>query len=153
MDRYERIMLRDARADLLLKNAIETAGVADGRRCVRSIPIGAKDERPPQVVHVAPICRAAHDVFSQGVAIIAILPVDRVRAPDALLLQSLFDLTPAEARIARGMGEAKSVSDMALVLGLSRETVRAQLKSIMAKTGVSRQAELVRIIASAAPLR
>jgi DNA-binding CsgD family transcriptional regulator len=38
---------------------------------------------------------------------------------------------------------------MAASYGLSRETVRTQLKSVMAKTGTSRQAELALLLSGA----
>lgn len=74
-------------------------------------------------------------------------PVDRAAVPTAGVLQGLFDLTPAEARVARAIGDAQSVENIAELLGVSRETVRTQLKSVLAKTGVGRQVELVRLLA------
>ena len=45
-----------------------------------------------------------------------------------------------------GIAEAKSVSSIATSHGVSRETVRTQLKSALSKVGVNRQSELVRIV-------
>jgi DNA-binding CsgD family transcriptional regulator len=59
----------------------------------------------------------------------------------------LFDLTPAEARVARGISEAQTVDTVADALGVSRETVRTQLKAVLAKTGVAKQTELVNLLA------
>jgi DNA-binding CsgD family transcriptional regulator len=67
--------------------------------------------------------------------------------PPAQLLEALFDLTPAEARVARAIGEAQPPEDVAGALGVSVETVRKQLRAVFAKTGTSRQAELVRLLA------
>jgi DNA-binding CsgD family transcriptional regulator len=66
-------------------------------------------------------------------------------APD--LLHGLFDLSPAEARVARLLLEGKSVAGIAAESKVGENTVRAHLKSIFAKTGVNRQAELVRLLA------
>jgi DNA-binding CsgD family transcriptional regulator len=78
---------------------------------------------------------------------VVITPIDRATVPGAEVLQGLFDLTPAEARIARAIGEAQTIEELAQTLQISRETVRTQLKAVLAKTGVSRQSELVSLLA------
>lgn len=64
------------------------------------------------------------------------------------LLVSLFDLTPAEARVAHKIAAGATVETIAETLGVSRETVRSQLKAALAKVGLTRQAELVGLLAS-----
>lgn len=66
------------------------------------------------------------------------------------ILGELFDLTPAESRLATLLARGLSLSDVARAQNISQHTVRAQLKSIFAKTGVSRQAELVRLVLKSA---
>ncbi|GAB5452068.1 MAG: helix-turn-helix transcriptional regulator [Halioglobus sp.] len=61
-------------------------------------------------------------------------------------LRQLFDLTPAEARLATLLARGLSLAEGSEVQGISPHTARAQLKSIFVKTGVSRQAELVRLV-------
>ena len=61
-------------------------------------------------------------------------------------LEELFALTPAEARVAILLARGLSLAQVASTQAISPHTARAQLKSIFAKTGVSRQAELVRMI-------
>ena len=70
------------------------------------------------------------------------------RVPTAEVLQGLFDLTPAEARVARAIAERRTVEAIAGMLGVSRETVRTQLKSVLAKTGMARQADLAALLAA-----
>lgn len=74
-----------------------------------------------------------------------------VEAPsvDPGLLQGLFDLTPAEARIAKGIVGGQSLKKVASAHGISGETARSQLKSVLAKTGTHRQSEFVALIAPA----
>jgi DNA-binding CsgD family transcriptional regulator len=69
------------------------------------------------------------------------------------VLEGLFDLTPAEARVARGITGCRTVEQLATEFGTSPQTVRSQLKSVMAKTGVNRQVELVSLLSGAALLR
>jgi DNA-binding CsgD family transcriptional regulator len=62
------------------------------------------------------------------------------------ILGELFDLTPAEANLATLLARGLSLAQVSAAQGTSQHTARAQLKSIFAKTGVSRQAELVRLV-------
>jgi DNA-binding CsgD family transcriptional regulator len=61
-------------------------------------------------------------------------------------LQSLFQLTPAEARIAQELANGKSLAEIAGLHRASQQTVRKQLKAIFAKTGTNRQAQCVAAI-------
>jgi DNA-binding CsgD family transcriptional regulator len=62
------------------------------------------------------------------------------------VLQGLFDLSPAEAKVARAIAAAKPIDALSQSLKLSKETIRSQLKAVFAKTGVTRQAELVALL-------
>ena len=61
-------------------------------------------------------------------------------------LGELFSLTPAEANLAILLSRGLSLAEASETQNISQHTARAQLKSIFSKTGVSRQAELVRLI-------
>lgn len=144
-DRGARLVLTDVRADALLGDALTTRwrGIEPA---VCSIPIAAGEETPPVVLHLLPVKRAAHDIFSSVGWIAVAVPVRPNAVPGAHVLQALFDLTPAEARVARAIAEAKKVDDLAIELGVSRETVRNQLKAVLAKTGARRQVELANLL-------
>jgi DNA-binding CsgD family transcriptional regulator len=62
------------------------------------------------------------------------------------ILGELFELTPAEANLATLLARGLSLAQVSSAQNISQHTARAQLKSIFAKTGVSRQAELVRLV-------
>ena len=62
----------------------------------------------------------------------------------------LFDLTPAEARLAAVIAGGHPPRDAALRLGVTEATARTTLKRILAKTGTRRQADLVGLLKSAA---
>ena len=62
-------------------------------------------------------------------------------------LRSVFRLTEAEARLAAQLAFGNSLETVADQFGIAKETARSQLKSIFAKTGVHRQAELVAVLA------
>lgn len=61
-------------------------------------------------------------------------------------LGELFGLSPAEANVAILLARGLSLAEVSDTQNISPHTARAQLKSIFAKTGVSRQAELVRML-------
>jgi DNA-binding CsgD family transcriptional regulator len=99
--------------------------------------------RPPLMLHAIALPRIAAEPFSRGRAAIVVVDPERRRSPEETLLCTLYDLTPAEARVARAIAQGLTVSAIAARFGLSPLTVRSQLKSVLAKTGSGRQSELV----------
>lgn len=79
--------------------------------------------------------------------IMAYTPAARVRL-DAAFVASCFDLTPAESRVAVALAQGLSKDDIARAHHVSAETVRTQIKAVMAKTGTVRQADLVSMLAT-----
>ncbi|WFU07441.1 helix-turn-helix transcriptional regulator (plasmid) [Rhizobium sp. CB3171] len=115
---------------------------------VASIPVPAVEDHHALIIHIIPVRRAAHDVFFGAASMLVVTSVTAPSAPLAELLNGLFDLSPAEARVARLLSEGDSVTTAAGRLSLSRETIRSHLKAVMSKTGVSRQADLARLLAA-----
>lgn len=140
-DRRDRVRLSQPQADKLFMEALSTP-----TDVVRSIPIPAQDSEIPHVLHFIPIRRNARDVFSRASAILVVMPIEAQQVPSAAIVQSLFDLTAAEARVARAIAGCQDVSEIATHSGLSRETIRTQLKSVLEKAGLHRQSELVALL-------
>jgi DNA-binding CsgD family transcriptional regulator len=67
-------------------------------------------------------------------------------------LRKLFDLTPAEARLAQRLACGDSVEEVAQILHIKMTTARTQLAAIFAKTDTRRQAKLVAILSRIAHL-
>lgn len=61
-------------------------------------------------------------------------------------LQHLYNLTPAEAKLAIVLIRGKNVIEAAVELGVSPNTARTHLKRIFQKTGTHRQSELVNLL-------
>ena len=148
-DRRTRVALVDRNADALLAEALARLARPKDPGGVRSVPIAAREEQPPLIVHVVPIRLGAHDVFSGASGILVVTPVIPGEVPAAEVLQGLFDLTAAEARVARAIGEGQTVDVIAGSFGVSRETVRSQLKAVLSKTGAPRQVDLAALLAGA----
>lgn len=140
------IALTDVEANMLLQTAIDEI-LADTNAAVRSIPVRATETRPATVVHVLPLRRAAHDVFSGGDVIIAATEI-RLHdpGPPVSLLMGLFDLTPAEARIASSLAAGKTLQESAKNQSIQVTTARSYLEGIFRKTGTHRQSELVALL-------
>jgi DNA-binding CsgD family transcriptional regulator len=58
----------------------------------------------------------------------------------------LFGLTPSEAKLALLLSNGTTIPDAAQQLGITEISARTNLKRIFAKTGISRQVDLVRLI-------
>lgn len=148
--RPSRLALADTTADALF--AATMATLKDGfLGAPQSIPLPATETHPPMVVHVHPIRGQARDIFTSASAIILITPVASRDLPSASVIQGLFDLTPAEARVARALGAGMTINDVAASGGASIATIRNQVRSVFAKTGMHRQSELVGLLQGILP--
>jgi len=63
------------------------------------------------------------------------------------LIARTFDLTPAELRVFLSIVEVGGVPETAAALGIAETTAKTHLHRVFAKTGVSRQADLVKLAA------
>lgn len=120
----------------------------DSAETVVSLPVRGNDGAPPLLVHLLPICGNARDIFTGGHILMVAVKVERRRTPRPESLHGLFDLTPAEARLVGELVVGGALPDIAERTGLSHHTLRAQLRAILAKTGVHRQAELMQLLAN-----
>ncbi|MGG5823879.1 helix-turn-helix transcriptional regulator [Falsiroseomonas sp. HW251] len=80
-------------------------------------------------------------------------PRDDTRNPVAIAARS-FGLTPAQVQVLAFLTQGHTPDGIAEILGVSVATVRSHLADLFAKSGTSRQAELVgRTLSLASPLR
>jgi len=150
--RPTRLGLANQRADEMLIAALEAAEAGLHTGPVRSIPVPMGDESPAMVAHILPIRASAREVFTGAAAVLLMTPVTLRELPDAAVIQGLFDLTPAEARIARALGGGMTIGQIASSTGASAATVRNQVQAVFGKTGVHRQADLVGLLQGLQPL-
>ncbi|WP_254023235.1 helix-turn-helix transcriptional regulator [Mesorhizobium ventifaucium] len=132
-------------------NALFQRAIAQNRdRVVRSIPVAATKGRPALVVQLLPLRRAAHDIFSGAdVLVVATTVGTGATVPSPNVLSGLFDLTPAEARLAVELASGHSVQEAAMEIGIAVKSARTYLERIFRKTETSRQSELVALLKSA----
>lgn len=140
-----RFALKDSKADALLRRAMETLQ-ADGAGSNRSFPVRGPDAQVALIAHVVPIRGSARDLFSQSVGVLILMPAKTPQAPSVELVQSLFDLTAAEARVARSLTMGQTVDEIASENGVSSHTVRTQVRGVLEKTGSRRQADVIALL-------
>lgn len=111
-----------------------------------SVAIRSKEKVGVAVLHLIPAMHHARELFSK-VSIFAVMarPANNL-LPGADIISALFDLTPAEGRVARGIAQGLSPAEMSRQLNVTYETVRSQLKRVFAKTSTRRQSELSLLI-------
>lgn len=148
---FGKLTLAPPAANKLFQEAVTQAlRLAGGP--VRSIPIPAREESPACVVHVLPLLRSARDsLFGGEILVVATCLKASGFVPSPSVLMGLFDLTPAEARLAAALSSGKTLQEAAQALGLSFSTARTYLTRIFAKTGTHQQSQLVALLKSAHP--
>jgi DNA-binding CsgD family transcriptional regulator len=147
----DRVSLKDTAADQLLWDAITAIDVAGGT--VRSFPVRDTGADAMMVAHVIPIRLSARDIFVRCAAALVLTPLTLPQAPPVELVQSLFDLTPAEARVARSLASGKTVDEIATDGGISPNTIRTQVRGVLEKTGCNRQVDIVALLTAISPAR
>ncbi|RUX25382.1 helix-turn-helix transcriptional regulator [Mesorhizobium sp. M7A.F.Ca.US.011.01.1.1] len=147
---YGGMAIANASANALFQEAI----VENRHRFpVRSIPVAANESRPALVLHLLPLRRAAHDIFTGADMLVAATEVSASSVvPSPTLLAGLFDLTPAEARLAAALSQGRPLKDAAFDLKITVKTSRTYLERIFAKTGTRQQSQLVALLKSTEPL-
>ena len=104
------------------------------------------------ILHVLPLRRSAHEIFSGADILVAATAVSASSiVPSPSLLAGLFDLTPAEARLASALSQGQPLKDAAASSNITVKTGRTYLERIFAKTGTRQQSQLVALLKSAKP--
>ncbi|MBS1158590.1 MAG: hypothetical protein H6R15_1009 [Proteobacteria bacterium] len=114
---------------------------------VRYLALG----QPPDVLHLALQPLANLGVSGAENAVLIVLTTPASGMPVSVeALGVLFGLTPAESSLVCALVGGLSLDQYAAHRQVSLGTVRGQLKQALAKTGATRQSELVRLVLSSA---
>jgi DNA-binding CsgD family transcriptional regulator/PAS domain-containing protein len=103
-------------------------------------------DAPPIFAHVLPLTGSDFRTRLQPAAVAAVFigaPPDAQDGADALA--AAFGLTPAETRLLASLFAGRTLAETAATLGITRPTAKTHLEHIFLKTGVTRQAELMRL--------
>lgn len=155
LQRFNRIVAVNRTADQELQNYIQKihAGkVAEDEIFAMSVA-RSEGQRPVGLLvsSTRTLCLASNRM--ENCALILLRDSAADFAIESKLVQKLFSFTPAEANLAIGLASGKSLDEIEGHMRIRHNTARAHLRSIFVKADVSRQAELVSLIAnSIAPL-
>lgn len=118
----------------------------------RDTPLAAiplpREGRRPLLVHPIKLPSMSANALAECQAIAILTDPDKRWIPAETTLRASFGFTAAEAKLAARVASGAALYSVTDSLGISKETGRSQLKSIFAKAGVHRQAELVAMMGS-----
>ena len=101
------------------------------------------------MLHITPVAVHSMDFGIARISALVLIvdPAAKLSvAPD--LIVTALGLTRAESRVAASLVEGQTVRDIAVASGRAESSVRWLIKQIHAKLGISRQADLVRMVCS-----
>ena len=115
----------------------------------------SRDDEPAQYAHVLPLVGGELRARLKPEAVAAVFvgaAADGAEGAEAMA--TAFSFTPAETRLVEHLLAGRSLNESAAALGVAMTTAKTHLENIFQKTGVGRQADLMRLAARvAAPAR
>lgn len=120
-------------------------GVTNGSR----FEVRRAAEALPLFVEVSPVRDTAMvDDMGSGAAIVFVVDPSNYTVASTAGMERLFDLTEAEAAVCELLADGFTVDQIAEMRNVAPSTVRSQIKTLFQKTGVNRQAHLIRLALS-----
>lgn len=147
----EGIRTGSSKSTQTLRHLIQQAIAGSKGRAYRGGAMSVKHNSAclPLSLIITPL-NATQPVFGfedeQAAAIVFISDPTQEQRISPEILSILYGLTRAEARLAKELAMGKTLDDISDTYRLSKHTLRAQLKTTFSKTGLSRQAELIRLV-------
>jgi DNA-binding CsgD family transcriptional regulator len=146
-DGTARLRMRDEQSDRRFGLALAHL---DRHKAGLSLAVRDRNGVGAAVMHLIPARNDARELFSKAAIFAVIARPGNDLLPGADIIAALFDLTPAEARVARAIAQGLSPAEIAKELNQSYETVRSHLKRVFGKTSTKRQNELTLLISKLA---
>ena len=140
----------DAAASASIQAAIRNAARMDlAQFSTDALLVERKSMRRPYQIIVLPVRRNFRQFAGMGAPAVLVLITDPERQMPAAadLMRKLYGLTAKEAELAEKLSLGMSPEEAANDLNIQYETARTHLKHIYSKMGISRQNELVALIA------
>jgi DNA-binding CsgD family transcriptional regulator len=144
----------DPTAEQALRKAITAAANGEDPVGIRGAAVSlAAAGQARWLAHVLPLTSGLRrQAGDQHTAVAAVFVRETtLHTPSALeTLAALYKLTAMEVRVLQGIVDRGGAPEVATALGIAEATVRSHLKNLFVKTGTRRQADLVKLVASAA---
>jgi DNA-binding CsgD family transcriptional regulator len=152
LDPSGRLRLIDSTAQARLAHAIEEASAtarAEGTRPGALVTVPRRSGRDAFLLEIAPLTDAGSEIGA-GFAGCILYMIDPSQPPRVSTdgIQQIFGLSDAEAAVCRLLIDGHTNAEIADIRGVSTETIKSQLKSLMNKTGVEGRVQLVRLALS-----
>ncbi len=142
-----RLAALQSEATQRLGELVAAATTQDGTRSGGSFSLHRPDGRPSLALRISPLARETIAIFTRPrMALVCVTDLELEMRSPLDDLKDLFGVTAAEARLAGAVFEGLTLPEAAERFGVSINTVRFQLARVFDKTGVTRQAELVKIM-------
>ena len=103
----------------------------------------ANEDRDETYILLAKFC--SDDKGDDGYINLSISNPTQANLPTTNALSCALNISPSEARVVSGLIQSGNVLDAAKLSGVAVSTARTYLRAVFSKTGVSKQAELVRL--------
>jgi DNA-binding CsgD family transcriptional regulator len=103
-------------------------------------------QRKPLLAYIIRTEGLTDSPLSSSHAMVVLVDPERQASLSIETLKITFGLTYSEARLAAALAGGADLNTLAGRMGLSRDTLRNQLKAVFNKTGARRQAELVAML-------
>ena len=143
---HARLPAHDARLARLLAAALAPQG---GAAEAGAMTLRCPPPSPQLVVHVKPTAAAENHFGGQRVAaLVLVVEPGRQSHFAPAVVGSALGLTPAETQVAVWIAEGRTVREIAEGTGRKESSIYWHLRQIYDKLGISRQADLVRLVLS-----
>jgi DNA-binding CsgD family transcriptional regulator len=166
-NRAAEAMLRDGAPIRGIGSILSATTAAANKELSAAIKLAARDEvqmgktglsvrltgpdEAPQFAHVLPMHGSELRTRLQPAAVAAVFIGRPEPDEEGAALAAAFGLTPTEAKVLTSLLAGRTRGQTAAHLGITLATTKTHLINIFAKTGVKRQAELMRLAAQVLP--
>jgi DNA-binding CsgD family transcriptional regulator len=137
--------------DAILGKSIREVA-ANGESGTRGLTVTRPSGGTPYSVLVMPVPSFGAPLGMPPPAVaVMITDPDRPVSLDPNALQTLFSLTPAEAKVTSLLVQGRSMEQIAAWLAVSLETVRTHIRRVFSKTATTRQGVLIALVLRTVP--
>jgi DNA-binding CsgD family transcriptional regulator len=143
-----RLVAGDAETNEILREVIAAADAVVGIKRI-ALPLTAQDGQR-YIAHVLPlssVARGGADLAYTAVAALFVRKVALEAASPTDVIGRIYKLTPTELRVLLAIVDIGGVPEVAAALGVAATTIKTHLGHLFEKTGVARQADLVKLVA------
>jgi DNA-binding CsgD family transcriptional regulator len=136
-----------------LRNAIKLAAQDESALGKTGLAIRLSEpDEAPVFAHVLPLTGGELRAGLEPEAVAAVfIGTDQNEQEAAHAMAAAYGLTPAETRLLESLLAGHTLAETATALNIAMTTAKTHLDNIFQKTGVNRQAELIRLASRAAP--